>query len=253
MIKLAICIPVYGDCKSKFTMSLASAIAYFYEADIQDADGNQVPRMAETFMVSCSMLVEGRTRLVAEALAWGATHMLWMDADHVFPRDAIPVLLAHDKEIVGCNYSRRLWPTAPTAYKDGLVYTTLEKAKDRVVEEVEHLGFGLCLMNMSVFDKLQLWADEHANGNFLPLFKFEEKPDLTGFIGEDVYFFRKCRAAGVTVWCDHALSWDVGHMFDHILTNAHAIAHEEKYKAFMSEQHGKNVRKAVAALEGEEK
>jgi len=241
MIKLAICIPCYGDTKAKFTLSLTNAIIHFMDSVIKDSDGNEVDKQVEMFMVSCSMLTESRHRLVAEALTWGATHMLWLDADHVFPADTIPRLLMHGKDVVGANYPRRNSPTAPTAVKTvtddhdkdnrNLLYTTLEKAQAGEVEECDHLGFGVCMMNMRVFDKLQIEADK-TDGNILPLFEFKPHADKVGLVGEDVYFFNKIREAGGQVFCDHGLSWEVGHIHEQILTNAHSLAHKEKWEAF---------------------
>lgn len=252
MIRLAICVPVYGDTKAKFTLSLANALVHFLECKISDSDGNRLDREVEVFMVSCSMLTEGRHRLAAEALAWGATHMLWMDADHVFPADSIIRLLSHNVDIVGANYARRHNPTSPTAVANGqaegsdshskLVYTGPE---DTGLQEVDHLGFGLCLIDMTVFDRLQMWADEHSEGNFLPLFQFSPTSDKIGMIGEDVFFFRKCRDAGARVYVDHALSWEVGHIFEQILTNAHCVAHKDKWEEWRATKYGATVRDAA--------
>lgn len=235
-MKLAICIPCYGDTKAKFTQSLASMLVHTATAGLEGEDGKPLDLQIETFMVSSSMLTEGRHRLVAEALAWEADYMLWLDADHVFPHDAFCRLWAHNLPIVGANYARRTTPTAPTAaYYDGSdtvkqLYTTQELAEHGLVEPVAHLGFGVCLMNMKVFDALQSHAEKHGDGNFLPLFKFEPTEDKVGMIGEDVFFFRKCRDAGITPFVDHGLSWEVGHISEIIMTNAHAVAHREKWK-----------------------
>jgi hypothetical protein len=109
----------------------------------------------EIFIVSCSLLPESRNRLVAEAINWEADYMLWMDADHVFPCDAL---------LQASQPQPSLWsaaitpaaslPTSPTASKRGtddemdLVWTTQEKAAARELEEVAHLGLGLCLVDM---------------------------------------------------------------------------------------------------------
>jgi hypothetical protein len=237
-IRLAVCIPAYGDTKAKFTLSLANALIKFLDCKMQDHEGNPIKREVEIFMVSCSMLTESRHRLIAEALGWGATHLLWLDADHVFPADTIPRLLSHNLDVVGANYARRVTPTAPTAVRidpseddadvKNLVYTTKEKAYDGEVEEVAHLGFGVCLMNMQVLDLLQLKADEE-DGNFMPLFMFQTIPGKLGMIGEDVFFFDKVRKAGGRIFVDHALSWEVGHIAEQIMTNAHACAHRERW------------------------
>ena len=244
-LKVAICIPVYGMTHAKFTQSLANLIIRSLGARIEDAAGEPLKLELETFMVSCSMLTESRHRLVAEALAWEADHMLCLDADHVFPADALLRLLAHNLPAVGCNYARRFTPTAPTAAigewagNDSgsasgagvprLVYTTREKAEQRLVEPVAHLGFGLLLLDMRIFDALQALAEKQGDDNFLPLFKFEPTTNKIGMIGEDVFFFRKLAEAGIHPFVDHGLSWEIGHLSEMILTNAHAVAQREQW------------------------
>lgn len=236
-MKLALCIPCYGDTKAKFTQSLAAMIAHTCGADLRDAQGDKIPVQVETFMVSSSMLTESRHRLVAEAMSWGADYMLWLDADHVFPHDTFCRLWSHGKAIVGVNYPRRSTPTAPTAaYDDGsehnkLLYTTQDKAEAGLVEECSHMGFGVCLMNMAVFDVLQDHCDA-TGAEFLPLFLFEPTADKVGMVGEDVYFFRKLRAAGLSPFIDHGLSWAIGHLSEVILTNAHALLQKDKWAEF---------------------
>jgi hypothetical protein len=227
-VKIAICIPAYGDTKAKFTQSLANMLIHFLTANITDEKGEPIKVEVDVFMVACSMLTQSRHKLVAEAVFWGADYMLWLDADHVFPPDTLARLWARNLPIVGCNYARRCTPTAPTASAKGeddlksLVYTTPEKVAADLVEEVDHIGFGVCLIDMRIFDVLQAKAEEKGESSFLPLFQFEVMPDGIGIIGEDVFFFRKLRDAGFKVHVDHALSWDVGHIHEMIMTNAHA-------------------------------
>src|SRR5688572_3082465 len=167
-LKVAVCIPVYGMTHAKFTQSLANLLVHSLGARIEDAAGEPVKLEIETFMVSCSMLTESRHRLVAEPLAWEADHMLCLDADHVFPANALLRLLAHNLPAVGCNYARRFTPTAPTAAVGEwvgkevprLVYTTKEKAEQGLVEPVAHLGFGVLLLDMRIFDALQAHAEK---------------------------------------------------------------------------------------------
>jgi hypothetical protein len=250
---------------AKFTQSLANLIVRSLGAEVRDPAGEPVALELETFMVSCSMLTESRHRLVAEALAWEADHMLWLDADHVFPPDALLRLLAHNLPAVGCNYPRRFAPTAPTAAVEAagaedaedvrhLVYTTREKAEAGEIEPVAHLGFGLLLLDMRVFDSLQLHAEQKAArdglaadpaaANFLPLFKFEPTANKVGMIGEDVFFFRKLAAAGIRPFVDHRLSWEVGHLFEIVLTNGHALAQRKQWATHQRTRAAKFARKA---------
>ena len=190
----------------------------------------------ETFLVSCSLLPESRNRLVAEAWNWGADYMLWMDADHVFPSDALLQLLSRNQLVVGCNYARRFTPTSPTASKEGaddemgLVWTTREKAEAGELEEVAHLGLGLCLMDMRVLGLLDKKAEQEGKEHFWPLFRMDPTPDGIRFVGEDVHFFKELREAGIKIYLDHRLSWDVGHVSEQILTNAHTVVQKPAYE-----------------------
>lgn len=250
-IKVAICIPAYGMTHARFTQSLASLLVRSLGAEIRDAQNEPLRLELETFMVSSSMLTESRHRLVAEALAWEADWMLWLDADHVFPPDALLRLLARNLPAVGCNYARRFAPTAPTAAADGetegeriLVYTTREKAEAGLVEPVAHLGFGLLLLDMRVFDALQAKAEAKGDCSFLPLFKFEPTANRVGMIGEDVFFFGKLAECGIRPFVDHALSWEVGHLFEVVLTNGHAVAQKEDYAEHLRHRARRFERKA---------
>lgn len=249
-MKLAICIPCYGDPKGKFMQSLTSMIAHTATAKLTNADGDVDPVHMETFIVSGSMLTESRHRLVAEAMVWGADYMLCLDADHVFPHDTFCRLWTHGLPIVGANYARRSIPTAPTAafYDDEggvkLLYTSEDDAKRGLVEPAAHLGLGCVLINMRVFDVLHEHCAKTGDGNILPLFKFEPTESKTGTLGEDVFFFRKMKEAGITPFVDHRLSWEVGHISEMIVTNAHAWAQRDKWAAMRSERGDKFAAKA---------
>lgn len=233
-MKIALCIPVYGMTHAKFTNSLAALIAHTMKATLRDEEGEKIPVEIETFMVSSSMLVESRHRLVGEAIRWGADYMLWLDADHTFPHDAFCRLWSHNLPIVGCNYPRRHTPTAPTAAKidGGLLYTTEEKAVEGLVEPCAHMGFGVCLINMKVFDHLQAHIEGKGETSFLPLFEMRGELEKGGMQGEDVFFFAKLRDAGLTPFIDHGLSWEIGHLHEIILTNAHAVSQQDRWDEF---------------------
>jgi hypothetical protein len=202
---------------------------------IIEYDGQRVTPDLKLFIVSSSLLTESRNRLVAEAINWEADYMLWMDADHVFPCDALLRLLGRSKLVVGCNYARRHTPTAPTASKHGsddeveLIWTTEAKAKAEEVEEVAHLGLGLCLIDMRVFALLEQQAEAEGKDHFWPLFRIDPTEDGIRFVGEDVYFFKRLRDAGIGIFLDHGLSWQVGHLHETVLTNAHAEMQKDRF------------------------
>lgn len=240
-MKLAVCIPTYDKMESMFVQSLMSAVSYFYETQLRDSEtGETIPKQVETFVVS-GVVHQARSRLVYEAQKWDADWILWCDCDHVFPVDAINRLLAHGKQFVGCNYPRRVisGPTSPTAAKldrmtmpegERLLYTTKEKAEAGLVEKCDHMGMGLVLMHGSVVAQIKEWADETGN-DFMPLFHWEPVEEGNGHtIGEDAYFMHKCRQAGIDIWLDHGLSWEVGHIATHVLTHAHAERQRDRWQ-----------------------
>lgn len=238
-MKVALCIPAYGMVHAKWTQSLLDMMNYTLAHAQLERDGEPVTVEFSTFIVSSSNLCESRHRLCAEAAMWEADYLLWLDADHVFPKDALCRLWARDVDIVGANYARRCIPTAPTAArlvtgdrdKDhrNLVYTTKEKAEANEIEEVSHLGFGLVLMKGDIFNRLQAHAEEQGKATMMPLFMFGLREDGMSPIGEDVFFFQKCRDAGIKVFCDHGVSEEVGHVHETILFNAHAVQQEQAW------------------------
>jgi|GEM_PF-1214741 len=233
-LKIALCVPAHGMVHAKWVQCLTGMIGHTLRADLVDGTGDRLDVELETFIVSSSMLCESRHRLCAEASLWGADYMVFLDADHVFPADILCRLWSRGLDIVGVNYARRCEPTAPTAADaDTLVYTTIDKADDGLVEEVAHLGFGMVLIRMSVFDRLQADAEARGQASFMPLFVFELKDDGMSMIGEDVYFFRKLRAAGIKVHLDHQASWEFGHLHEMIMTNAHAVVQADDWRASM--------------------
>lgn len=160
---------------------------------------------------SSSNLPELRHKLAVNALTvHRATHILWIDSDMGFPEDAFHRLLAHDKEIVGCTYPRRLGGAFSSA-------TDLEgqpfKASSTGLEQAGVIGFGLLLTRACVFD-----------GDYeMPLFAHH---DERGYMTEDVSFSQKARARGHEIWVDHDLSREVVHIGSVTLTHAHREAAE---------------------------
>jgi hypothetical protein len=238
VLKVALCVPCHGDTKAKFTQCLARMIAHSMAATIE-IDGEAVQLEFETIFVASSLLLESRNRLVVEAIHWEADYMLWMDADHVFPEDALLRLLARSKLVVGCNYARRCNPTYPTASKRGdddamdLVWTTKATAEAKELEEVAHVGLGFCLVDMRAYAILERVATAAGKPHFWPLFTMPIKPNGIGCIGEDVSYFAQLREAGIKIYLDHGLSWEVGHIGEHIFTNSQCEIQKPKYQEWL--------------------
>jgi hypothetical protein len=204
-VKIAILIPIYSGANPSFTCCLANMIAATLRSNIT-VDGEKILPEIETFVVSLSTISIARGALFHSAEKWGADYALWLDSDHIFPRDALLRLLAHQKPVVGCNYQQRLHDE-PTAVAGGKML--LPNPDSPPLQEVESLGLGLCLVNMRVLDQLKASAD--ATGKpLLPLFREEWEGER--MTGEDRYFFNRLRRAGIPVYVDNELSSQVGHV-----------------------------------------
>ena len=180
----------------------------------------------EIFMRSSSVLPQLRNMLVKDAMAWGANYLLWLDSDQKFPDEALLRLLSLNRRVVGVNYPRRVAPHSPTATGlDGkLIRTTEEAARANEVTPVLSMGFGCCLIDMTIFETLQDHALASGRKGIWPLFAIEMLNDGTDIIGEDVFFFRRLHEAGIAVHLDHALSWTIGHVHQRVLTNADTLS-----------------------------
>ena len=121
------------------------------------------------------------------------THIFWIDTDMQFPEDALLRLLAHDKDIVGCNYRTRTPPYACAGiYKAGDMETMLPGLRQMI-----QIPTGLLLVKMEVFEKLPF-----------PWFR----PGLNHEPRDDVYFCHLARAHGYEIWCDNDLTKEIVHI-----------------------------------------
>ena len=222
-MKIAIFTPSYGDVTANYAYSLGKLM--FRTAQTQfNFNGEVLFPQIEIFMRSSSVLPKLRNMLVKAAMEWGANYLLWIDGDQVFPDEALLRLLSLNLPVVGVNYPRRVAPHLPTASGlDGkLLRTTEEAARANEVVPVLSLGFGCCLIDMTIFDTLHNHAVANGRKGIWPLFAVEMLNDGPEVVWEDVFFFRQLHAAGIPVHLDHALSWSIGHVHQHVLTNADA-------------------------------
>ena len=230
-MKVAICIPRHGDTRGDFTISLARMIAHSLSRPAPGTARLEI----EIFSVSSSDLPASRTRLLQHAIQWQARYLLWLDSDHVFPPDTLFRLLAHRLPVVGCNQPRRTQPTGPVAVKLNdkgemeHVWTTEALAKAGTVEEVWHVGLALCLMDMNILHQVKAHVEKGVGWAHWQPFDRKRDPVTKARMGEDVAFFRELTAAGVKVYIDHGLSWQVGHIAERTITNAQAVADKEAW------------------------
>ena len=145
----------------------------------------------------------GRELVLEAAIRRGMTHLLWLDTDMSFPRTAALQLVAHGRPIVGCNYvSRRQGSGKFTAQRDdGTPIPTTERSTG--LESVGAVGFGCVLMETDIVNRLHRpWFRHGLNVQ-------------GGDVGEDIMFCRALRESGHTIYIDHDLSKDIGHVGSH--------------------------------------
>jgi len=188
---IAVCTPARDMVHSNYTFCLVNMVAY-HTLNTPDAIALKINQG--------TLIQNQRADLCLEAMREDCTHVLFIDSDMTFPQDMVSRLLAHNEDIVATNCARRRMPTGPTARSlDGeLIYSMPESTG---LEEVESIGMGVMLISRKVFEKLSE-----------PWFETPWRTDKRGYIGEDVFFCRKARAAGFKIYIDHDVSKEIGHI-----------------------------------------
>lgn len=209
---VAVCLPSRDNVSTGFAYDLATLTANW--------SAKHVPNGGKLFIFTSmgTLIANQRQELVIEAMQADCSHILFIDTDMRFPKDAIDRLMAHDKPIVAANYATRRMPVKTVAFKtDGAwdcVYTT---EKSSGLEPVSAVGMGLMLIKREVFEKLTL-----------PWFIIGYSPKTGEFSGEDIYFCRQARKAGYEVLIDHDLSKEVKHIGSFEFAHEHAQVCKEE-------------------------
>jgi hypothetical protein len=151
-----------------------------------------------TYSKEISMLVTSRHQLVVQALKDECTHLLFLDADMVFPPDTLVRLLTPGKEVIAANATTRSFPVKTVAHD--LDWKEVSSLKKDGLQKIQHVGCAVMLIDLSIMEKLQP-----------PLFMMEWIPELGDYCGEDIYFCARLQEAGVELWVDHTLSKQIGH------------------------------------------
>lgn len=162
-----------------------------------------------------TIIPQQRATLVHAAMQYGATHILWLDSDMRFPKDALFRLLAHNEPVVAANYSRRRHPALPTAeHRDrGYLFTEADSAG---LVPVTQCGMGVMLTAMRVFQEI---------GE--PWFQIGYTSHDHQYVGEDFFFCTKARKAGFEILIDQDLSKQVRHVGELDYTHLHSLQARE--------------------------
>jgi len=187
---VAICVPVQNQVTAVFAYSLAM---------LQRKCGEAKLATSLHFNMGSEVTMQ-RQQLVEQALETDCTHIMWIDADMQFPVDTLNILLAADKDIIAGNYSTRVPPHRPVAFKsknnlDSRVFS------GKGIEKVWAVGSGMMLVKREVYENVSP-----------PHYKIEYSEDYTNLVGEDIYFCNLVNKDGYEVYISHDLSDRIAHI-----------------------------------------
>jgi len=211
-----------GEVKVAIGLAATDFVHTFFAYDYAGLMANTLvarPQWQIARLVSRGSLIPQQRELITDAtIDGGFTHVLFVDSDMRFPKDALVRLVEHDLPIVGAGYTDRHKPYKPQVIKhldtDERVYTTREKEG---VEQVAALGFGCILIRRDALEKIDRprftvgWSqsDAHPNG---------------AHVGEDIFFCFKAGKASVPIYVDHDLTRDVKHIGEYEYTFESALS-----------------------------
>lgn len=145
-------------------------------------------KIIDFLLIQSCDISSSRTWLAKQAVEKGATHLLFIDSDMLFPSDVLDQLLAREKDIVGVEYHKRKFPLETvTVYMPGQEKSETEPFKVGIA------GTGVMLINTDVFKNPTL------DKNW---FSFGRDAEGKTVIGEDGWFCNTARASGYDVWVD---------------------------------------------------
>lgn len=204
MTNIAICVPARDEVATGFAHDLAIMSARFY--------GNAPPgTLFNIHTVSGTLIADQRQKLAR--MAYKSDYILFLDSDMRFPPQLLERLLAHDKDIVACNYPTRRLPVKTVAFSEFESMKCVYSTDQTGLQEVDAVGMGAMLIKTDVFKKLPL-----------PWFNVSYLPTVNMFVGEDIYFCKLAQAHGFKVYIDHDLSKEVRHTGTMDFTHEHAEA-----------------------------
>lgn len=195
--KLCVAIPSAGSVKTETVQCL---IGILFKTVMEIGCGLHL------FMPSWGMVDEARNNSAKEALDVGASHLMFIDSDMVFPDNGILTLASKNKLIIGANYNRRKLPltcTVKIADEKGNLIEVEGGKIPKYPFKAYAVATGFMLIRTEIFKTLEK-----------PWFAYEYDSEKDTTIGEDVYFCKKVRAKGIDVWCDPTI--EVKHIGEYV-------------------------------------
>lgn len=149
-----------------------------------------------------------RNDIVEKALLDGATHLIMMDVDQVYPVDVITRLIKHKLPVVGCRVHRRYPPFDPIMLElTDTGYHSVGGWEKGDLVEVDATGTGCVMFDTSVFKRIEY-----------PWFRFQKDPDTGLTIGEDIGFCQDLKKAGYKIFVDTGI--ECGHLTTMVVNGA---------------------------------
>lgn len=159
-----------------------------------------------------------RDEAVIAAMKGEYSHVLFLDADMVWPTDVLDKMLRHHaRGIVTGLYHLKTWPHWPVALKGATWnaadqnydyrYDEQARAGDELLRPEQLVGMGCTLVPVDVFQRYER-----------PWFKYQQDGEGTSTITEDVYFCQQAIAVGCPMWLDPSV--ECGHISQQPITGA---------------------------------
>lgn len=137
-------------------------------------------------------LALAREACLVEAIAAKSDYLVFIDTDIAFQVDALPRLLAHGKDVIGGAYNEKRLPPVSTVKLDDGSGKIFKGMKVLPSEPFQCIAVATGFMAVNIARLMTCMAP--------PCFTYAF--DGKDFMGEDVQFCLRARAAGLEVWCD---------------------------------------------------
>lgn len=168
----------------------------------------QTPDVQIVTWKTCGVYVFKQQNLfAAKTIEMECDYLFLVENDMVFPADILTRLLAHDLDIVACDY-----PVKPMRGKSTLMARDenlkLVGMRDGLVK-VRRAPTGLMLIKTAALKKLpyrQWFAHEWVDD------EYEIDGKMGAYLGNDPHFNEECAKAGIETWIDYDLSKEIEHI-----------------------------------------
>ncbi|HET6455522.1 MAG TPA: hypothetical protein VFI02_14045 [Armatimonadota bacterium] len=169
--------------------------------------------------MSGPLLPQMRDEMSILALEKKYTHLLFIDADMMFPPHGLVRLLNREVDIVSGMYFKKTPPYTPLAARcndKGQPQLIQEWEDDVLLDDIDRVGAGFLLIKTEVFEKMQ-------RPRFMCYFdKWEE------INHEDWYFCKKARQLGFKIHLDTGLQ--LGHVGPYIYSQHAFLLYKKMIK-----------------------